>query len=140
MLEYGLRFLAGGSAVSAFVALGDTLRPKSFAGLFGAAPSIALATLLITLSHWPVLLLRDSQLPPICPCRVSSRAGAVGPAYAGMTRPICLEAMRCQSMLRQVELLSAAASRVDPGEWFAEEDIRVHQPYLARRTLDCCCR
>jgi hypothetical protein len=51
MLEYGLRFLAGGIVVSAFAALGDTLRPKSFAGLFGAAPSIALATLLITLSH-----------------------------------------------------------------------------------------
>jgi hypothetical protein len=51
MLEYGLRFLAGGIAVSAFAALGDTLRPKSFAGLFGAAPSIALATLLITLSR-----------------------------------------------------------------------------------------
>ena len=42
MLEYGLRFLAGGIAVSAFAALGDTLRPKSFAGLFAAAPSIAL--------------------------------------------------------------------------------------------------
>jgi hypothetical protein len=51
MLEYGLRFLAGGIAVSAFAALGATLRPKSFAGLFGAAPSIALATLLITLSQ-----------------------------------------------------------------------------------------
>jgi hypothetical protein len=51
MLEYGLRFLAGGIVVSAFAALGDTLRPKSFASLFGAAPSIALATLLITLSH-----------------------------------------------------------------------------------------
>ncbi len=51
MLEYVLRFLAGGIAVSAFAALGDTLRPKSFAGLFGAAPSIALATLLITLSQ-----------------------------------------------------------------------------------------
>ena len=51
VLEYALRFLAGGIAVSAFAALGDTLRPKSFAGLFGAAPSIALATLLITLSH-----------------------------------------------------------------------------------------
>src|ERR1700692_4182192 len=51
MLEYGLRFLAGGIAVSAFAVLGDTLRPKSFAGLFGAAPSIALATLLITLSQ-----------------------------------------------------------------------------------------
>ena len=51
MFEYGLRFLAGGIAVSAFAVLGDTLRPKSFAGLFGAAPSIALATLLITLSQ-----------------------------------------------------------------------------------------
>ena len=51
MLEYGLRFLAGGIAVSAFAALSDALRPKSFAGLFGAAPSIALATLLITLSQ-----------------------------------------------------------------------------------------
>lgn len=51
MVEYGLRFLAGGIAVSAFAVLGDTLRPKSFAGLFGAAPSIALATLPITLSQ-----------------------------------------------------------------------------------------
>jgi phosphoglycerol transferase MdoB-like AlkP superfamily enzyme len=31
--------------VSAFAMLGDILRPKSFAGLFGAAPSVALATL-----------------------------------------------------------------------------------------------
>ena len=30
MLEYSLRFLAGGIAVSAFAALGDALRPKSF--------------------------------------------------------------------------------------------------------------
>jgi Protein of unknown function (DUF3147) len=51
MLDYVLRFVAGGIAVSAFAALADTLRPKSFAGLFGAAPSIALATLLITLSQ-----------------------------------------------------------------------------------------
>ena len=51
MLEYVLRFIAGGVAVSAFAVLGDILRPKSFAGLFGAAPSIALATILITLSR-----------------------------------------------------------------------------------------
>ena len=51
MLEYLLRFIAGGVAVSAFAVLGDILRPKSFAGLFGAAPSIALATILITLSQ-----------------------------------------------------------------------------------------
>jgi hypothetical protein len=42
---------AGGIAVFAFAALSDTLRPKSFAGLFGAAPSIAIATLLITVSQ-----------------------------------------------------------------------------------------
>jgi hypothetical protein len=51
MLEYALRFLVGGVAVSVFATLGDTLRPKSFAGLFGAAPSIAFATLFITLSQ-----------------------------------------------------------------------------------------
>jgi hypothetical protein len=36
--------------VSAFAALGDVLKPKSFAGLFGAAPSIALATLGLTIA------------------------------------------------------------------------------------------
>src|SRR5579884_4076376 len=45
MGEYVLRFLIGGIAVSAFAVLGDVFRPKSFAGLFGAAPTIALATL-----------------------------------------------------------------------------------------------
>jgi hypothetical protein len=45
MSEYIVRFLVGGAAVSAFAMLGDILRPKSFAGLFGAAPSVALATL-----------------------------------------------------------------------------------------------
>jgi hypothetical protein len=40
-----VRFLIGGVAVSAFAVLGDLLKPKSFAGLFGAAPSIALAAL-----------------------------------------------------------------------------------------------
>jgi uncharacterized membrane protein YczE len=44
-MEYLARFLVGGLAVSAFAILGDVLRPKGFAGLFGAAPSVALATL-----------------------------------------------------------------------------------------------
>lgn len=47
MTEYLIRFLVGGLAVSAFAVLGDLFRPKSFAGLFGAAPSVALATLAI---------------------------------------------------------------------------------------------
>jgi len=43
-----LRFLIGGLIVSAFAVISDVLKPKSFAGLFGAAPSIALATLGLT--------------------------------------------------------------------------------------------
>jgi hypothetical protein len=44
------RFLVGGVVVSAFSALGDALKPRSFAGLFGAAPSVALATLALTVA------------------------------------------------------------------------------------------
>ena len=47
MTEYVIRFCLGGFAVSAFAVLGDLFRPKSFAGLFGAAPSVAVATLAI---------------------------------------------------------------------------------------------
>lgn len=49
MKESVLRFLIGGIVVSGFAALGDTFKPKSFAGLFGAAPSVALATLGLTI-------------------------------------------------------------------------------------------
>jgi hypothetical protein len=49
MTEMLLRFVIGGVLVSIFAVLGDLFRPKSFAGLFGAAPSIALATLGLTL-------------------------------------------------------------------------------------------
>jgi hypothetical protein len=49
MTDSILRFLIGGSAVSLFAILSDVLRPKSFAGLFGAAPSIALAILGMTI-------------------------------------------------------------------------------------------
>ena len=49
MTEYVVRFLLGGAVVSTFAMLGDVLRPRSFAGLFGAAPSVALATLGIAL-------------------------------------------------------------------------------------------
>ncbi|MGC2398882.1 MAG: DUF3147 family protein [Acidobacteriaceae bacterium] len=45
-----VRFLIGGAIVSLFAVLGDVLRPKSFAGLFGAAPSIALATIGLTIA------------------------------------------------------------------------------------------
>jgi hypothetical protein len=42
-----LRVIIGGTVVSTFALLGDVLKPRSFAGLFGAAPSVALATLAV---------------------------------------------------------------------------------------------
>lgn len=44
-----LRFVVGGALVSVFSVLGDVLKPKSFAGLFAAAPSVALASLSLTI-------------------------------------------------------------------------------------------
>lgn len=43
-----IRFIIGGISVSTFAVLGDLFKPKSFAGLFGAAPSVALATLALS--------------------------------------------------------------------------------------------
>jgi uncharacterized membrane protein (GlpM family) len=48
--EILFRVIIGGTVVSAFALLGELLKPKSFAGLFGAAPSVALATLALTIT------------------------------------------------------------------------------------------
>lgn len=48
MSDVIIRFLVGGLVVSAFSLISDLFKPKTFAGLFGAAPSIALATLGLT--------------------------------------------------------------------------------------------
>jgi uncharacterized membrane protein (GlpM family) len=48
-MQLGFRFVVGGLVVSLFAVVGDVLTPKSFAGLFGAAPSVALATLALTI-------------------------------------------------------------------------------------------
>ncbi len=49
MADLVLRFFIGGIVVSAFSLIGDLFKPKSFGGLFGAAPSVALATLALTI-------------------------------------------------------------------------------------------
>lgn len=49
ILELVIRFIVGGLVVCAFSVIGDALKPKSFAGIFGAAPSVALATLGLTI-------------------------------------------------------------------------------------------
>jgi Protein of unknown function (DUF3147) len=43
-----VRFFIGGLVVSLFSLISDLFKPKTFAGLFGAAPSVALASLGLT--------------------------------------------------------------------------------------------
>jgi hypothetical protein len=49
MGELVARFFVGGALVALFAVMGEAFTPKSFAGLFAAAPSVALATMLLTL-------------------------------------------------------------------------------------------
>lgn len=49
MTQIVFRFLVGRGRLC-FALLGDVLKPKSFAGLFGAAPSVALATMGLTIT------------------------------------------------------------------------------------------
>jgi uncharacterized membrane protein (GlpM family) len=61
-MELAFRFLVGGIFVSLFAVLGDVFKPKSFAGLFGAAPSVALATLgLAAIAHGSAYVATESR-------------------------------------------------------------------------------
>jgi uncharacterized membrane protein (GlpM family) len=44
-----VRALVGGTFVVAFSLVSETLKPKEFAGIFSAAPAVALGSLLLTL-------------------------------------------------------------------------------------------
>jgi hypothetical protein len=68
--EIFTRFLIGGLVVSAFATIGGLFKPTSFAGLFGAAPSVALATLALAIS-------KDGKDFAGTECR-SMMAGAAG--------------------------------------------------------------
>ncbi len=57
----GVRGLAGGVFVVVFALISQVLRPKMFAGLFGAAPSVALASLLVAgLTRGPAKTVPDA--------------------------------------------------------------------------------
>lgn len=49
MIDNLLRFLIGGVVVSVFAVVGDLVKPESLGGIFAAAPTIALATIPLTL-------------------------------------------------------------------------------------------
>jgi uncharacterized membrane protein (GlpM family) len=98
-MDYVIRFLAGGFVVSLFAIAGDVLRPKSFAGLFGAAPSVALATL--TLAFW-----KDGR-PFVSVEGRSMILGAV--ALAAYSFLVCQLLMRARCSAQAATLLAIVA-------------------------------
>jgi|SRR5712671_2233041 len=48
LIALGVKTLIGGTLVVALSAIGDCVKPKAFAGLFAAAPSVAVASLAVT--------------------------------------------------------------------------------------------
>src|ERR1700739_4209007 len=93
------RFLVGGLIVSFFAALGDVLKLKSFAGLFGAAPSVGLATLALAVTM-------DGKTYASIEARFMSAAALAFLAYACIT---------CRLMMRFHR--PALPATTAPREW-----------------------
>jgi hypothetical protein len=95
------RFLIGGLVVSAFAALGGLFKPTSFAGLFGAAPSVGLATLALTIS-------KDGKIYASTECR-SMIAGAVA---------LCLYSIFVSQLMRRFRMSAMSATLSSMPLWF----------------------
>jgi len=81
VLILGVKALAGGLLVVAFAVVSESLKPKRFAGLFSAAPAVALAGLTITLL--------DKSAHDAHQAAVGMLAGSGGMiAYAGVVIPL----------------------------------------------------
>lgn len=95
-MQLVIRFLVGGLIVSLFALLADVLKPKSFAGLFGAAPSVAVATLGLTVmsegTAYATLEARSMVLGAValmlyaagCTYLIGTRGVRAAPASIGM--------------------------------------------------------
>ena len=89
--ELVIRFFLGGLLVSAFAVLGDLLRPKSFAGVFGSAPSVALASLALAfITHDGAYAAVEAR---------SMLAGALGLATYGLVVSWLLLRRRASTLL-----------------------------------------
>lgn len=76
-----IKAVAGGSLVVVLSLLGEVLRPKWFAGLFSAAPSVAIASLTVTLVDKGAGVASQAALGMVC--------GAVGfVVFAACARPL----------------------------------------------------
>jgi uncharacterized membrane protein (GlpM family) len=95
------RFLIGGFVVSVFATIGGLFKPMSFAGLFGAAPSVALATLALATS-------KDGAAYSSTECR-SMMLGAAG---------LCVYSILVSQFLARFRLPALAATLSALPLWF----------------------
>ena len=100
-MEIVVRFIVGGLVVSAFAVIGNLFKPRIFAGRFGAAPSVALASLTLAASTNGVAY-----------ASVESRSMAFGAVAMGAAAWVCSQLM----MRRGIKALPAAA--ISLGVWF----------------------
>jgi Protein of unknown function (DUF3147) len=99
--EIFARFLIGGFAVSVFATVGGLFKPMSFAGLFGAAPSVALATLALAIS-------KDGRAYSSMECR-SMMLGAAG---------LCVYCILVAQLLARFRLPALTATLFALPLWF----------------------
>jgi hypothetical protein len=95
------RFLIGGLVVSVFATFGGLFKPTSFAGLFGASPSVALETLAFAIS-------KDGKDFAATECG-SMMAGAAG---------LCLYSILVSQILSRFRLSALTATLSATPLWF----------------------
>ena len=88
-----IKAVAGGGLVVAFAAIAEGLRPKRFAGLFSAAPAVAVASLVVTLATKGAHDAREATIGMVAGC-----AGMI--AYAIAVVPL----------LRRLDALAASGA------------------------------
>jgi hypothetical protein len=102
MVQLIVRFVIGGALVSLFAVLGDLFTSKSFAGLFAAAPSVALATLILAV-----------HMKGLAYCALEARSMVVGAiAFLGYTTAVGWSLHRCGGSPRARAVVCMVA-------WFA---------------------
>jgi hypothetical protein len=69
-----LRGLAGGVLVMVFALIGEIVKPKAFSGLFSAAPSVAVASLAITV---------------VAESPAKARQASIGMVIGGVAMAVC---------------------------------------------------
>ncbi len=102
-----IKAVAGGALVLAFAAISESLSPKRFAGLFSAAPAVAIASLTITVL--------DKGHHDAHQSAVGMLAGVAGMiAYAALVVPLLrrMRASRAAALALSAWLLVAAVVAV----------------------------